>query len=477
MRAKGRTRGRFMTLSGLTKIPGPLNGRYPLLIVDASGLPVFPLCEWYRRKKQLEPGRTPDTYLDMALPYFSFLQQKEYGWNDPPDRIRAYLVEFLRTDVGCHVGPAPDHGYHVETTGASPLSKSSLGVLLSALNSLYDTLAEEGYYSFQNPLRSEQLAALKQEHLRQVKNAGAPDHAGIRSESHLETNQAYPTSFFRQKRGKAWEPSVVMEPDDVMLRMRQTINFMIERATFQRDKVVLLLLRQTGARLSEILAITVGGYRKANHHERALVRNKGSRGREEKVIYFTSVIERELMKYIRMERAAHDPLGRKSLDELDDTEPIFLTEQGTAYDRNAFYYHWRKLFEAAQQDTKKQDRVQFSPHDIRHLHVTANLTKIKRKAQGDQALEAELKEGFRLLMGWRSQETMDIYTHVYNKRKALLEIMLKDENEIEENLNPSQPASHQKTVGNDSIHQSPTNTNRGTISSGRDDENLGWYEE
>jgi len=55
------------------------------------------------------------------------------------------------------------------------------------------------------------------------------------------------------------------------------------------------------------------------------------------------------------------------------------------------------------------------------------MTKIKRSAQGNPELEAELKDGFRLLMGWRSQETIDIYTHVLNKRKALLDIVLHDQ--------------------------------------------------
>ena len=127
-------------------------------------------------------------------------------------------IEFLRADVGCQVGPASEDGYLVETTGASPLLKSSLGVLLAALTSLYDVLADAGYYPYQNPLRSERLATLKQEHLRQVKNAGAPDHAGIRSET--------PTTFFRQKRGKVWAPEIVMEPDAVQERMGKTIDFM-----------------------------------------------------------------------------------------------------------------------------------------------------------------------------------------------------------------------------------------------------------
>src|SRR6266536_4104225 len=427
MRAKGRKHGRFMALSGLKKIASPPGSRFPLLIIDATGLPVFPLCEWYPCKKAYDVGRTPDTYLEMLLPFFGFLQQKGYGWSAAPDRIRAYLVEFLRTDVGCQVGPAPEDGYQVETTGASPLSKSSLGVLLAALTSLYDTLTDAGYYPFQNPMRSERLTTLKRDHLHQVKNAGAPDHAGIRSETQRETNQAYPTTFFRQKRGKVWTPEIVMEPDEVQERMRKTIDFMIQQAPFLRDQVILLLLRQTGARLSEIVELTVGGYRHAHHAGRALVKNKGSRGREEKLIYFTTVIEQRLLAYVQTERAAHDLQGRKQLEQLDDADPLFLTEDGRPYHRSAFYYHWRKLFEPAQKHFKKQERVEFSPHDLRHLRVSRAVTKIRQNTQGEGAAEAELMDGFRLLMGWRSSRTIDTYIHTLNKRKALLEVVLEED--------------------------------------------------
>jgi Phage integrase family len=427
MRRKGRKQGRFVSLSGLKKLASPPGSSYPLLIVDATGLPVFPLCEWYRHKKTDDAGRTPDTYFEMLQPYFGFLILKKYAWNDPPDRVRAYLVEFLRNDVGCHVGPAQQDGYLVETTGASPLSKSSLGVLLAALTSLYDILADAGYYGYPNPMRSERLTALKQEHLRQVENVGAPDHAGIRGESHQETKQAYPTAFFRQKRGKVWAPEVIMEPEAVQERMRESIDFMIEHASFRRDKVILLLLRQTGARLSEIIEMTAGGYRNAHHMGRAYVRNKGSRGREEKLIYFTEVIEEQLHGYVRAERAEYDPQRRKRLDQLADEEPLFLTEDGHPYNRSAFYYHWAKLFEVAQKRFKKQERVTFSPHDIRHLRVTRGIAKIKHDAKGDKVLEEELLDGFWRLMGWHSSQTMETYTHTMNARKALLEVMLAEE--------------------------------------------------
>ena len=472
MHAKGRKHGRFVALSGLKKVPGPPGSRFPLMIVDASGLPVFYLSEWYRRKKEFDLGRTPDTYLDLLLPWASFLLQKGYAWNATPEHVRAYLVEFLCHDVHCQVGPAQEDGYLVETTGTSPLSKSSLGVLLAALKSLYSVLSDAGYYPFPNPMCSERMLALKREHLRQVKNTGAPDHAGIRSESRQATNQAYPTGFFRQKRGKVWEPEVVMEPDAVQERMRKTIDFMIQHATFQRDKVILLLLRQTGARLSEIIEMTAGGYRMASHPERALVKNKGSHGREEKLIYFTPIIEQQLLTYIRTERAAHDPQGRQRLEQLDETDPLFLTADGKPYTRSAFYYHWYKLFEPAQAGFNKQERVEFSPHDLRHLRVTRAIVRIKQDANGDKGREEELVDGFWRLMGWRSRVTMETYTHTFNKRQALLSVMLEEEQQGGQAHQEGMPF----PSGIDRASQQSTPLPEASLPSREEHDEFDWYE-
>ena len=98
-----------------------------------------------------------------------------------------------------------------------------------------------------------------------------------------ETNRAFPTNQFRQRRRKVWEPQVVLAPDAVQERMRKTIDYMVHHAIFMRDQVILLLIRQTGARLSEVLEMTAGGYRAARHPGHALVKNKGSRGREERL--------------------------------------------------------------------------------------------------------------------------------------------------------------------------------------------------
>lgn len=153
------------------------------------------------------------------------------------------------------------------------------------------------------------------------------------------------------------------------------------------------------------------------------MKNKGSRGREEKTIYFTTTIDRLLSQYIRTERAHFDPQGRKRLEELDDTDPLFLTRTGKPYTRSAFYYHWKKLFEPAQQQWKPEARIEYSPHDLRHLRVTRTVTKIRKEAKGDSAQEAALLEGFQHLMAWSSPATIGTYTKTMNKREAIRAIL------------------------------------------------------
>ena len=136
---------------------------------------------------------------------------------DQLDRALPYLVEFIRNDVACLVGSDSkrEERLYVETTESTHLSKSSLGMLLAALTSLYDALIVADYYVYQNLLRSERIIALTRDYVRKVKSSGAPEHAGIRGKSREETNRAFTTNRFRQRRGKVWEPQVVLEPDAV----------------------------------------------------------------------------------------------------------------------------------------------------------------------------------------------------------------------------------------------------------------------
>jgi hypothetical protein len=233
-------------------------------------------------------------------------------------------------------------GYRITLTRCSPLSASSLRVLLAAIRDFYAVMAEARLYAYENPMRSELLEQWKRAHMKTIANGGAPDRAGTRSECWHETNKR-PTAFFRQRRGEPWKPDVTLTSEQIQQRMNTDLDWMTRHASTQRDRLVLMILRETGARLREILSMTAGGFRKAKDPYQAYITNKGSYGRDEKLIRLTKPIEAALVQYVRTERAKLDPKGLKRLSQLDDTDPIFLTRRCTPYTRDAFYHNWHKL--------------------------------------------------------------------------------------------------------------------------------------
>ena len=420
MRIKTREHGRFVSFSGLRKVVGSPGGCYELFVVDASGYPVSHLTEWYRLRKSPGPNGTRRTYLGYLLPFFGYLLKKELTWNHEPGRIRTYIKAFLQDEVACKVSPDSTYdGYQLNLTGASPLSQSSMIVLLAAIRDFYAVMAEAGLYAFANPMCSTVLQQWKREHIKNLASSGAPDRAGTREETWQETNNQ-PTAYFRLKRGKPWQPEVALTSEQIQQRMNKDLDWMMSHASTQRDRLVFLLLRQTGARLNEILSLTAGGYRKAKGPYRAYVVNKGSYGREEKLIRLTPAIEAALVRYVRTERARHDLSRRKRLQDLDDADPIFLTRRHTAYNRVAFYHHWRQLFAARPRQKEGKQVLQpldFTPHDIRHLYVTEWLTKIKKKCIGDIERASILRQGLQRRMAWRSPRTIECYDHSFTEQE------------------------------------------------------------
>lgn len=421
MRERQRLQGRFVSASGLRKVICASGSRYELIIVDRTGHPVSHLTEWYRQRKQPGTDSTRRAYLNFLLPFCGYLLQKDAAWNQEPEAIRTLARDFLRDEVECRVTRDQDlDGYRVQLTGNSPLSQSSLHVLFAALRDFYAVMIDAGLYGYDNPMCSELLRKWKRERMRHIANTGAPDHAGIRGESREQSWQQ-PTAFFRLKRKQPWKPGLAQESTVVLQRVKNALFSMIEHAPTQRDRLVLLLLHQTGARISEILELTAGGWRKAQHAMRAMVKNKGSMGREEKLIYFTPAIEHALVQYIRTERARHDPQGRKRLEQLADHEPIFLTRRGTPYTRTSLYYHWNKLLTTIPPDeyTETLGPVLFTPHDVRHLYVSWILRQIKQRYANNTEKQTALKWALQHRMAWRSPLTMNCYDQSESEREKL----------------------------------------------------------
>jgi len=448
MRTKQRVQGKFVSCSGFRKIACQPGGRYELIIVDQQGRPVSHVTEWYRLRKSPGPNGTRRTYLSFLLPFFAYLLKQGIAWNEEPERLRHALKAFLLQEVSCQV--SRDRlldGYRIELTGASPLAHSSLRVLLAAIRDFYAVMSEAGLYPHANPMCSELLQRWKREHLKSLTNSGAPDHAGTREETWQETSTR-PTAYFRQRRGEPWKPDVALTSEHVQQQMASDLEWMIRHTATQRDRLVLLLLRETGARLSEILGATAGGYRKATDPYQAYVTNKGSCGREEKLVKLSSAAEAALVRYVRTERAGYDPQGRKRLADLDDADPIFLTRRGTPYTRDAFYHHWRQLVAhrpKQQVGGKTLPPLEFTPHDLRHLRVTEWLTKIAKRCAGDQQQERRLRRVIQRRMGWRSPLTIHCYDHSSTEREEE-EAFAEFQREIEQGTTELSPVTKPATT-------------------------------
>jgi integrase len=196
------------------------------------------------------------------------------------------------------------------------------------------------------------------------------------------------------------------------------VQHMIANAPNQAVEVILLLLRYAGARISEILGMTAGGYRKCPEPYAAMVRNKGGHGKEIKAITFPPGVAQKLHAYIANERAQNDAQHRTRIEELRDIEPIFLNRNGKGYTYECFRYYWvNVLLPQAQQHVAP---IHFTPHDIRHLLVSELMDRADIALERGIATSAEdYEDTIRLAMGWADEETMSTYNHAVRKRESL----------------------------------------------------------
>ena len=90
------------------------------------------------------------------------------------------------------------------------------------------------------------LVAWRAEHQKWVRNAGAPDYAGIRSESRADSARQ-PVGFFQARR-QPLEPPVARHAEATRLAILAGVRYMIDHAA-PRETVILRTLLESGARL------------------------------------------------------------------------------------------------------------------------------------------------------------------------------------------------------------------------------------
>jgi integrase len=447
MRTQRGSRGQFSSLYGTSTLrlgaefPYPPGGpRYERLVFDGDDQLIVPLNEWYRLMEGVGAARTRDTYLAVLRPWFGFLAKHGYQWNAQPEAVREYTRLFL-LEAGCALRTGGVDGWFVQATNKSPISTNGLHLLIAALRSFYTVMRRGMFdtqdqrfhplYAYENPMYSKVLVAWRSEHRKWIRNAGAPDYAGTRSVSRTEQARQ-PVGFFQVKR-QPMEPPVARDAEPTRLAILAGVRYMIDHAP-AREAVILRILLESGARVSEVLGLTAGGLRRAQNPKigidvTALVRNKGEHSMR-KPIWCSADTREQLQRYIARERSQVDTQARTKLDQLGDDDPIFLSRRKRQLEYSGFCIVFKRLLAKAQRHfaaaPERPDAVRIAlpsitPHTIRHLHTTFRVKKVRElfssPAERERALEALVDD-----LGWRSAEMLKTYDHAIT-RSELKELM------------------------------------------------------
>jgi integrase len=278
---------------------------------------------------------------------------------------------------------------------------------------------------------SKVLVAWRSEHRKWIRNAGAPDNAGIRSESRADSARQ-PVGFF-QVRMQPLEPPVARDAESTRLAILAGVRYMIDRAP-AREAVILRIMLESGARVSEVLALTARGLRLAHNPKigidvAAFLRNKGDHTLA-KPIWCSADTREQLYRYITHDRSRQDPQHRTRLEQLGDDEPIFLSRRKRQLEYSGFGIVFKRLLANAQRHfgsaPQHPDAIRvllpaITPHTIRHLHTTFRVKKVRElfssPAERERALEALVDD-----LGWRNAEMLKTYDHAIT-RAELKELM------------------------------------------------------
>src|SRR5438552_9302560 len=173
-----------------------------------------------------------------------------------------------------------------------------------------------------------------------------------------------------------------------------------------REAVILRVMLESGARVSEVLALTARGLRMAHNPKvgidvAAFVRNKGDHALG-KPIWCSADTREQLHRYIAHERSQLDAKRRTRLEQLDDDEPIFLSRRKRQLEYSGFSIIFKRLLANAQRhfgsppqnhpDAIRVVLPAMTPHTIRHLHTTFRVKKVRElfssSSERERALEA-----------------------------------------------------------------------------------------
>ncbi|MBI5029002.1 MAG: site-specific integrase [Chloroflexi bacterium] len=359
----------------------------PLICADPNGMPFHEgnlFYHWVIDDNACETT-TAYNYLSAILPFFTFLwnHSPSLRYGAPSQQIRPCVREYLKEKLGCVVRPHPNGNFIVKISKS--ITATSARLFLTALKRFYLCAILKGWYTDVNPLEWTTRLAVSMPDFK----PRMPPRSGL---TLPDNNQGrLPNTYFCVV-SEDWEPRIIDDPG-----LRQLL---LPAFTHNRDRVIARILFDSGARISEVLGLTLLDWRNLGQRERALTTNKGSHRDRIKEIWWSPDTTQLLRDYINSERCRCDP-EKCHLDQLPDSVSIFVTDEGKPYTYKAFYANWQK--------TCARLRIKLTPHQVRHWYVTMALRFIE--SLPDETKRAAYRQSLVAYMRWRNPETLKAYDH------------------------------------------------------------------
>jgi integrase len=401
---------------------------HPFLVFDCQGHLHLPLTVFAKEAQTRLAPSSVKKYLTQILAFFSWLEtdpwqvKANHRWTDEPVVLRDVIREYLVSRLQCRTKSRQDGGEWIE---AREESLNPVRHLLSGLKLFYRIAKAQSYYQYTNPLAGPLMEPLTAAHEQLAKDTDGslrlkmPDQSGI--DAPRRSGRLTDCYFILLDK---WVPQVVTDvtlPNTIrrggqLLNERRRAQGKRGTAWGLREECVVSLLFETGARVSEILTLTLDDWNSRGLKDTAWARNKGSRKRYAKYIRFSQQTIKLLTRYFNTERRAIDPhhytlddyLHLAQHKEIDlKTVPLFLSQRGTPWTVESFRAnYWKKACAAA--------RVDMDLHQCRHWYVNQALIEIHEQARKGKMTVERGEEELIAYMHWRSGEkVLKAYNHYY----------------------------------------------------------------
>lgn len=400
------------------------DGAFPVHVVQENGLPDVALTVFANDLRRMLSDGSVRGYVRETLAFVNWCASdpvtvaRHWHWRAEPPQVRQAVRQYLTVAAECRITVRPDTlGLKASYINATAGTRINVSLLLVALKKLYDVLADHGLYGFPNPMVHEAARQTVGEVRRQRREAmrtviGRAPMPAISGVDVPPADFRLSENYFRFVRTQ-WQPQSIDDPDfpRAVYAAGQQYGWSL------REMCITRTLFESGARVSEVVALTAGDWAVSQFLNRFHACNKGSHGRRVKTLvvsHQTATLYRRYFDDARNGRCAVDPerltlrqltlLTRRSPQRLDHVR-VYLTARGTPMTARLFRDHyWTPALRAAGLDA--------DPHLARHWFVTNALRHVERGARDEAALTRRKQELIQY-MAWRSgEQTLRAYEHL-----------------------------------------------------------------